>query len=254
MTAVFLPRHLSVSSVELYAKCPAQWKQRYVDRVDRQTVPMAWGSAFHKALEAGHNGQSAEATWMKAWATAQAEAATRGDVFAPNKTHGLLLLEEYERRGLMVECPAEVKFILPFPGGKILHPKTRKPVPLLGYVDAFAPSETREYKTSAGRWWTETKAQLAHQTHVYGWARQRTLKNRRPMRYVIFGTRVPTVTEYLVEPSPDGFRVFEQLSEMVWDGIVNARYDGCGTCPEVCKPPAEKAIVSPAFTWDEAAS
>ena len=52
---VFLPRHLSVSSVELYARCPAQWKRRYVDRViDPPNRAMAWGTAFHKALEAVH--------------------------------------------------------------------------------------------------------------------------------------------------------------------------------------------------------
>ncbi len=248
---VFIPRHLSVSSVELYAKCPAQWKQRYIDRIDRQTVPMAWGSAFHKALEAGHNGQSAEAAWLKAWDAGRLDADARGEKFAPNKTHGLLLLEEYERRGLMVECPSEVKFLLPFPSGKIVHPKTRKPVPLLGFIDATPPSETREYKTSAGRWWTETKAQLAHQTHVYGWARQRTMSNRRPMRYVIFGTRVPTITEYVVEPSPDGFRLFERQAEAVWQGIVGQRYDGCGMCKELCAPPAESEANGSSFSLDD---
>jgi hypothetical protein len=234
-TPSWLPRHLSVSSVELYARCPAQWKRRYIDKADAPTVPMVWGSAFHKALEAAHNGESAELAWVRAWNETQAEVAARGEMLAPGKTHGLALLDEFERRGLNAVCPAEVKFLLPFPSGKIVHPRTRKSIPLLGYADAFHPEETREYKTSAGGWWSEVKAQLAHQTHVYGWARQRTLHHRRPMRYVIFGTRRPTVTEYLVEPSPDGMRLFEKLAEGVWDGIVNARYDGCGTC-DLCVP------------------
>ena len=253
MSALFIPRHLSVSSVELYAKCPAQWKRRYVDKVDAPSVPMLWGTAFHKALEAGHNGLDAETAWVQAWNAGRDQAASRGLTFAPNKLHGLTLLDDFEQRGLTMQCSAEVMFRLPFPNGKIVDPMTRKPIPLLGYVDAFTPDETREYKTSKGGWWTETKAQLAHQTHVYGWVRQRTLNNRRPMRYVIFGTRVPSITEYVVEPSPTGFRVFEQLAELVWDGIVNARYGGCGTCEDLCNPPADPVEESPRFVLDDIA-
>lgn len=241
--SVWLPRHLSVSSVELYAKCPAQWKQRYVDRIDVPSVAMAWGSAFHKALETGHGGGDAEAAWLKAWNTARDEAVARGQTFTPSKSHGLLLLDEFIRRGLMVPCPAEVKFRLPFPNGRI-------PVPLLGYVDAFTPDESREYKTTKGGWWSETKAQLASQTHVYGWVRQRTLRDRRPMRYVIFNTRTPVLTEYLVEPSPDGFRVFEQLAEKVWEGIAAGCYDGCGSC-DVCAP--TDAAAGSAFSVEDLA-
>lgn len=240
---LYIPRHLSVSSVELYARCPAQWKRRYVDRINVPTPAMAWGSAFHKALETGHQGGDAEVAWMQAWNAARDEAIARGQTFAPSKTHGLLLLDEFARRGLMVPCRAEVKFRLAFPNARI-------PVPLLGFVDAFLDDESREYKTTKGGWWTEIKAQLAHQTHVYGWVRQRVLNNRRPMRYVIFNTRVPTLTEYVVEPSPDGFRVFEQLAEGVWDGIVNGRYDGCGTCREVCKPPAVAGTSDSDFSLD----
>lgn len=237
--SLFVPAHLSVSSVELYAACPARWKRRYVDRVvDPPSVPMAWGTAFHKALEAAHSDEpdaDCEQTWVRTW---NAMRETMGPSFLPGKAHGIELLEGFRSRGLAVTCPAEVKFVLPFPGGRIVHPKTRRPIPLLGYVDAFAPDDTREYKTTGkGSNWTETKAQLAHQTHVYGWVRQRTRAHRRPVRYVIFNTRVPVITEYVVEPSPDGFRVFEQLAEAVWDGIVNERFDGCGAC-DLCAPPA----------------
>lgn len=230
---VFLPRHLSVSSVELYARCPAQWKRRYVDRViDPPNRAMAWGTAFHKALETVHTdepGAAYELAWIKTWNAMQA---VIGRDFWPSKSYGIDLLEAFHARGLAVTCPAEVKFFLPFPGGKI-------PVPLHGYVDAFAPDDTREYKTTKGGWWNQLRADMSHQAHVYGWVRQRTLHHRRPVRFVIFGTRVPTITEYVVEPSPDGFRLFEQLAEGVWNGITEARYAGCGEC-FVCDPKSEK--------------
>lgn len=236
----WLPRHLSVSSVELYARCPAQWKRRYIDRIDTPSTAMVWGSAFHKALEIGHGGGDVEVAWLSSWNAARDNLAARGLPIAPSKTHGLDLLAAFIARGLMIPCPAEVKFVLPFPSGRI-------PVPLLGYVDAFPSDETREYKTTGGGWWSEQKAQMAHQTHVYGWVRQRTLHDRRPMRYVIFNTRIPTLTEYVVEPSPDGFRLFEKTAEAAWDGISRGVYDGCGMCKELCRPLAESVDNAASF-------
>lgn len=243
MTA-FRPKHLSVSSVELYARCPRQWQRHYVERIiDPPTRAMAWGIAFHKALEAVHRAEpdaDYEQTWLKTW---NAMRETVGANFWPSKAYGIDLLDAFHARGLAVKCPTEVRFSLPFPGGKI-------PVPLLGYVDAFAPDDTREYKTTKGGWWNETRAQMSHQAHVYGWARQRTLKHRRPVRFVVFGTRTPTIDEYVVEPSPDGFRLFEQLAERVWDGIVNERFPGCGEC-FVCDPESTKpAADTTSFDWD----
>lgn len=225
----FRPKHLSVSAVELYVKCPAQYRARYIDKTPTlPTVPMSWGIAFHRALEAGHRGQDAESAWLKSFNDMQAECARRGDVFAPNKTHGLTLLGEFANRGLMRPGRAEVKFVLSLPAGNV-------PVPIMGFIDAVLDDEMREYKTSAGRWWTEAKAQTSFQTATYGWAHQRLYRRRVPMRYVIFGTRNPTVTEYVVSHSPELFRVFEQTTEMVWQGIVDERYEGCGTC-QLCAP------------------
>lgn len=225
----FRPRHLSVSAVELYAKCPAQYRLRYVDRQPMpQTVPMAWGTAFHRALEAGHNGEDVEQAWLRSWNAMRDELAARGETFVPSKSHGLELIDEFTRRGLMRLGKSEVRFSLMLPGGNV-------PVPILGFIDAVLPDEMREYKTSKGGWWTESKAQLAFQTAVYGWAHQRLYARRVPMRYVIFGTRTPTVTEYLVTHSPDVFRLFEHTAEMVWKGVTEERFIGCGVC-ELCCP------------------
>lgn len=234
MASPYRPRHLSVSAIELYVKCPAAYRERYVEKKPTPpSVPMSWGTAFHRALEAGHNGHDPESAWLRSWNAMRDECAGRGQVFLPSKSHGLMLLDEYTRRGLMVPGKPEVKFSLKLPAGTV-------PVPILGYIDAVLPEEMREYKTSRGGWWTETKARTANQSAVYGWAHQRLYSRRVPMRYVIFGTRVPTVTEYVVEHSPEIFRVFEQVAELVWQGIVEEKYDGCGTC-DICRPKVERA-------------
>lgn len=232
MSAPFRPKHLSVSAVELYVKCPAQFRLRYVDKTPMpQTVSMAWGTAFHRALEAGHNGHDAEVAWLQSWNDMRAELAARGETLTPSKSHGLTLLNEYIGRGLMQPGKPEVKFTLKLPSPNV-------PVPILGFIDAVLPNEMREYKTSKGGWWTEAKAQLAFQTAVYGWAHQRLFRRTVGMRYVIFGTRTPTVTEYVVGYAPEIFRVFEQTAEKVWQGIVDEQYDGCGAC-DVCQPKAD---------------
>ncbi len=249
MASAFRPRHLSVSAVELYVKCPAAYRERYVEKKPTPpSVAMSWGTAFHRALEAGHHGADAEAAWLKSWNAMRDECAARGQVFAPSKSHGLALLDEFARRGLQRVGKPEVKFSLKLPGGNV-------PVPILGFIDAVLDDEMREYKTSKGGWWTETKARTSNQSAVYGWAHQRLFKNRVPMRYVVFGTRVPTVTEYLVEYAPELFRVFERTAELVWQGIVEQKYDGCGKC-EVCRPPAPRDAAAEfsldGLNWGEA--
>lgn len=212
-----------------------------MDRViDPPNRAMAWGTAFHRTLETVHAAGDYEQTWLTEW-NAMRDAI--GPTFRPSKAYGVDLLDEFHGRGLAVNCPTEVKFFLPFPGGNI-------PVPLHGYIDATPPEETREYKTTKGGWWNENRAQLSHQTHVYGWARQRLERRRCPVRFVIFGTRIPTINEYLVEPSSDGFRVFELLAEGVWRGITEERFSGCGDC-FVCSPGSTKlAADESSFDWD----
>jgi hypothetical protein len=241
------PRHLSVSAVQLYVRCPMQWRQRYVERVvTPDSRPQAWGKAFHKALEALHRGDDADLAWLSAW-----KSLGLGELQSPppmpGKMHGLELLEAYRARGLdAARGEPERMFKLPFPSPKI-------PVPLLGYIDLAVPAERhfRDFKTTSGSSWTAEKVALEDQLHVYGWAYQQLYRHRAERAlWVIFSTVTPTVTVLEGVPSPDGFRLFERVAEKVWDGIVNGRFDGCGSCV-ICAPPGEKAPANaPSFAWE----
>lgn len=241
----FLPRHLSVSSVTLYARCPAQWRQRYVDRVTTpDTKPQAWGKAFHRALEALHRGDDAEIAWLKAWN--EASKLFPPSSFVPGKLHGLELLEAYRSRGLdAARGEPERKFQLPFPSSKI-------PVPLLGFIDLAVPDERhyRDFKTTGGSFWTQAKVDLEPQLHAYGWAYQKLYHHRADRAvWVIFSTASPTLDVYEATPSPDGFRLFERTAEGVWSGISAGNYTGCGTCA-VCDPKTPRDTTSdPSIAW-----
>lgn len=244
------PKHLSVSSVALYVTCPAQFKQRYVDRlVTPTTVPQAWGTAFHRALEAEHRGEDSERALIRAWNIAEAELASGGQIMAPSKVHALALLDAYKARGFGGKCGIpERKFTLPFPSSEI-------PVPLTGYVDLLLPERRRfrEYKTTSASTWTREKIQGEHQLHVYAWAYQRLFNHRvECAEYIIFSTVTPSLDPIEAAPSADGFRLFEIAAAAVWRGIVEQRYDGCGkqSC-DVCRVSIEKPSNGPIAEWDE---
>jgi len=247
MTA-FRPAHLSVSSVALFARCPAQWRRRYIDRLaEPSNPPMLFGKAFHAALEAEHRGQDSERALIDAWNAGDADLAASGQSMRPGKAHALALLNTYRSRGYggaMGE--PERMFKLPFPGGNI-------PVPLLGFIDAVTPDEIREYKTTGSSWWTETRAAMAPQTSVYGWAVQQMYRRRLPVRYVIFRTDIVDVTTFLVDPSPDAFRAFETEAEAVWRAIVAQDFAGCGkaTCDACGVSKTANPTKGPTLTMDK---
>lgn len=248
----FRPRHLSVSSVALYAKCPAQFRQRYVDRlVTPTTAAQATGTAFHKALEAEHRGQDSERAWIDAANAADAMLVASGQTITMSKVHGLELLNEYRRRGLGGQRgEPERKFLLPFPSPRI-------PVPLLGYIDLPVPSERhfRDFKTTGMSYWTQAKVDLEPQKEVYGWAYQRLYRHRPEYAlWVVFNTQQLAIDEFRTVSSPDGFRLFERQAEGVWQGIVEGRYEPCGECTELCKPPQSRVSKGPQVQWEESAS
>jgi RecB family exonuclease len=247
--SVFLPQHLSVSSVALYARCPAQWKRRYVDRIsDPSTAAQATGIAFHKALEALHRGEDGELAWLTAADNMEALLAQSSQSLTMSKEHGLKLLKLYREYGLdTVRGEPERMFRLTVQASKL-------PVPLLGYIDLAVPSERqfRDFKTTGGTYWNAAKVALEPQVAVYGWAYQKLYHHRADTAiWCVFNTQTVTLNPYEVVPSPDAFRVFLQTAEMVWQGIKSARYEGCGTC-SLCRPRSEKVDkVAPSFAWEE---
>lgn len=215
----FRPRHLSVSAVQSYARCPACWHRRYVERTpEPATPPMAFGKAFAEALEAHHRGGDAEAVFARAHAVT--------GVAHPGAEHGLRLLDLYRERYSLVGTP-ERKFELYLPD------RVQVPVPILGFLDLETDREVVEFKTSRNPW-SEARAASEYQAAVYAWAFQRA-NQRRPdgVRYLIFSTRSPDVQEILVHPSGSDVRLFELAAIATWRGIVGGKFEpdrACRTC------------------------
>lgn len=245
----FLPQHLSVSAVALYIRCPAQWKRRYVDRVtDPSTAAQATGIAFHKALEALHRGEDGELAWISAADNMEALLAQTGQSLTMSKESGFKLLKLYREQGLDAAIGEPERMF------KLAVPVSKIPVPLLGFIDLTVPSERhfRDFKTTSGSYWNAAKVALEPQVAVYGWAYQKLYHHRAERAlWCVFNTQTIALDVYETVPSPDAFRLFLQTAEMVWQGITEQRFDGCGKC-SLCSPRSEKADGSePSFAWEE---
>lgn len=244
----YRPYALSVSSVALFVTCPAQFRQRYVEKmVTPSNPPMMFGTAFHKALEAEHRGENSERALVAAWNTGEAILSATGQVMHPGKAHALALLDEYKRLGLGGKMgQPERKFTL-----RLLDPSLP---PVTGYVDLPIPERRRfrEHKTTSSTTrWTYEKIMQEYQLHVYGRAYQALYAHRPDVaEYVIFGTESVRVEAIEVVPSPDGFRMFEQAARLTMQGINEDRYPPCGTC-ELCAPKADTPPNGPTVEWED---
>ena len=216
-----LPRHLSVSSVQLFARCPVQWKRRYVDGLaEPPSPPMSFGKAFALALEAHHRGRDADTAFVRAHAeTKNAN---------PGAEHGLRLLDLYRER-FNFDGEPEAKFSLYLPD------REQVPVPILGFMDLEREDEVVEFKTSRNPW-TQARADSEYQSAVYGWAFQRRHRKRvNAVRYLVFSTRTVDVQEIVTHPTGSDLRLFELAAVVAWKNIASRQYDGCGKCT-VCTP------------------
>jgi hypothetical protein len=222
-TTPWSPAHLSVSAVQLYARCPLAWRRRYVDGVvDQSTPPMLFGKAFAEAMEAQHRGEDADTVFARAHAGTNAY---------PGAEHGLRLLALYRERFNFDGRP-EQKFTLYLPD------RQQIPVPILGFMDLECDDEVVEFKTSRSPW-SQARADAEYQSAVYGWAFQQRHR-RRPhcVRYLVFSTRSVDVQEILTHPTSSDLRLFELAAIAAWKGIRSGAEGQCGKC-DVCRGPAQ---------------
>lgn len=224
-----LPRHLSVSSVQLYARCPLAWRRRYVDGIaEPPSPPMSFGAAFAKAMEAQHRGEDADTVFVRAHAAS-------GNAY-PGAEHGLRLLDLYRER-FNLTGEAEQKFSLYLPD------RRQVPVPILGFMDLECADEVVEFKTSRNPW-TQARADAEYQSAVYGWAfHQRHKRKPKHVRYLVFSTQAIAVQEIITQPSGGDLRLFELAAIVTWRGLKSRAFDGCGKC-QTCRPAAPEAVFS----------
>lgn len=235
------PRVLSYSAVDLYRRCPAAYRRRYVDRVPELPSPrMAFGAVMARALEAEHRGQDGDLVFVQEYARQLTTAGLRG---APSLQHGLALLAAYRQRGVPAGEP-ECKFLVPLPDRQAV------PVDVLGFMDLATPEGVYEFKTAAGGW-DQGRADTSLQAALYRYAYLRTF-GRKPqwVKFVVFSTRGVVIEEYTTYPAGPELRLFEQWAAQAWRGIVAGAFDPqCRACAACAAHGLTKAAAD-GPTWD----
>lgn len=238
----YRPRILSVSAVDCYLRCPANYARRYIQRIsDPPTGALAFGSVMAKALEALHRGEDGEVVFIREYQTQIIRAGVKD---APSLEHGLRLLALYRRRGVLLGEP-ELKFEFHLPD------RDAVPVPIVGYLDLATEHTVAEFKTSRGGW-DQGRVDGSAQAAVYAWAFQR-FRARKPqeVRFLVFSTREERLDEYVTYPAiGESIRLFEQQAAVVWRGVRAGKFPPqCKACPACTaagfvKPKAE------GLTWE----
>lgn len=228
------PKHLSVSAVQLFERCPAAYKHKYIDGTeDSPSAPMLFGRAMAKSLEVAHNGGDALGTFAVEYSKAAEISQKFGNPMFIYPDLGFDVLQLYLARKLVGEPEHQFKIWLPN--------RDEVPVPIVGYMDLKTPTEIVEFKTSAGGWSYE-RAEASHQNHVYGYA-FREEEGRWPdcVRFIILGTRVMVMDEYIVHPTETGLSVFCDLAAQCYKAVETGVFEfKCGKC-DLCRK--EKARI-----------
>lgn len=222
------PKHLSVSAVQLFERCPAAYYRRYIlGYEDAPSAPMLFGRAIAKSLEVAHVGGDPLVTFCEEYAKA-CNVISKFDTYMYIRPEiGFHMLALYLDR--IHEGVPEKKFSVYLPN------REEVPVPILGYMDLMTPTEILEFKTSAGGW-SQERADESHQNHVYGYAFHE-LNGHDPdcVRFIVLGTRIMGLDEYITHPTTEGLVKFANSAAACWRALEDWDFPFlCGKCT-ACK-------------------
>ncbi len=223
--------HVSATSLTMYARCPEQWRRRYL--LGEKEPPkghLVWGTAHHRAAE--HNYQQkidshedvpvGEVEEVFAAAVDREVDAAGGESqvewdsskgAADVKDRGVRLARAYREQAAPFVQPVQVeqRFDVFVPG---------VPVPVIGYLDVVCDGRLVEMKT-ASRKMTEPKPQHRAQAGIYQMAAHLPVHFHVGAKTKEPGVYTPAGDPGLEVPfTPGGLERTERWVRMVCDRIV----------------------------------
>lgn len=214
--------HLSFSGISKYMACPRSWKFKYIEQQpEKKSSALAFGSAFHDAIESyvirTNPEQTIKEKWDAAWAK-QAEKNGFDDDETPEALYndGLRMFSSpkvmYEINAIQAPQAIELPVRLTVPG---------VPVPVIGFIDIVtADGVIGDIKTSKSKW-PEDKAKNSLQPLFYLAACQQ-MGIATPMNfrhYVFVKTKEPQVQVIETEYKPAQLLFLFSIIQNVWRGI-----------------------------------
>lgn len=197
----------SASKLSAWDQCPREFYRRYVLREPVEpNVPMWFGTAVHKGLEAHYRGADGELAFRRSWreCRTQLEAAgcrVSGDLFEV----GMALIEKVVALDLVGE-----------PERKIwVRSDAYLTAPLLGYVDLWSPTNHTiyDFKTTIGVWGDARAERETWQPALYSWAYWLETETLPAFEYIVLNRLTRNVQRFRTQ------RTHEQIS----DALIRAR-------------------------------
>ena len=239
----YRPRHLSVSMVELFERCPRAFHVRYVlGRPPERTPAMLYGTLFGRALEALALGaDDPYAGFLRGW-EALRRALGPAAAELPPVERGFQQLRRFAAEYLPRHAGGvpERRFQLQLPAEHGVD------LPVLGYLDLDTEECVVEYKTARGGW-SAARAAARHQTHVYGWAHAVLHGRARlsPVQYYVFPTAGrDALAAYRVEATAEGLARFAAACRALLAAVAAGDY--ARACGDVRWCAACRAAAAPA--------
>ena len=159
----YVPSNYSCSRFSTYTWCPAEYRQRYIDKIEREPdVAMDFGLSVHKGLELHFLGADGDRAFRKDWQEKTEALRAAGLFVLPSLTQtGLQLIERVA--ALDIQGMPERAFRV---SSEILG------APLIGYVDLWdEDSHTLyDFKVTRGKWSQERADRETWQPCLYSWA------------------------------------------------------------------------------------
>lgn len=189
------PKWFSASMVQTWINCPMCWYLKGTIELDREgSGPLFFGRCMSAALEELHTNYDIHRA-KDTFAMNYEKLKENGNSPKPDLEHGLILLDEYEKKGVFRGAP-EFKFKTEVKGLSL---------PVVGYMDILledksGPYGIAEFKTSS-QLWDQDRVNRELQGILY-WCSFWNLfrKLPKPFNYVIMSTKdEPTVDIYEVE-------------------------------------------------------
>lgn len=107
---------LSASKIKTFMSCNKKYQYRYIDKVPyTRTTALVLGTAIHKAIELGYQGEDPQRVFYDAWHAQLAEEGIEHNAKEFNRGMRMLLVYDFEKRKPIA---SEVEFILPFPSAE----------------------------------------------------------------------------------------------------------------------------------------
>ena len=219
----FQPAYWSPSRFAAWDECPARFYEQYVLQQPMEpNLPMHFGTAVHRGLEAHFRGDDGDLAFRRAWRELAQELRAAGITVSGSLVEtGMRLIEQVVSLGLSGE-----------PERKIwVRTDSYLGAPILGYADLWCPDahEIFDFKTTVGKWSAERAEQEMHQPCAYSMAYHEQYGVLPTFEYIVLNRVDGSMQRFKTQRNADQIADWLARCRTIVEAIRLEQFDCC--CP-----------------------